>query len=598
MFTKMIGTTFGKVTFIATLFVALTVSSFIFYIIPRVSESLIAEKKYTLHEMSNLLIATLHNINARVISGEINEQEARTLAMSIVRDYRYGKNGDDYFWVNNLDNGIIFIHPYDNIRGTNITDLTDETGFNFGSIMLDMARRGEEGYVKYMWIPKPGRTDGTAVPKLSHIAVFEPWGWAIGTGIYIDDVEKELFAIFTRIFAILVIVLFSLIGLLVFIIRIGSKIENQKNLIRTEFVTLIQHMPIGMFRICIDHIEPPLLWNKALIDLLEIPDQKYLQKPDFNLLSFIVDQKNIKKIKETLLKKGELSGLELQIRTFMGKTLWVKVYGKTFSGRDGLYFDASVENITEKILSQKNLEHSYTELKKIDHMKDEIISITSHELRTPITIIKGFASILANQTFGILNETQKLYANKIINNANRLLEMITNMLDLEKLDSDKMPFDIQNISINELLEKICDDFQLRCNIEKRSLELQTLKNDLIIHTDPTHLKRVLVNLIDNAIKYTHAEIGKIRVFAKQTSPGKIEIHVQDNGIGIAFADQKDIFKKFKQVGGHMERVAGGSGLGLPIAKKLIHRLGGTITVSSEIHKGSDFYITIPVHFTH
>ncbi len=593
MFKKMISTTFGKVTFIATLFVLCATSAFVFYIIPRINQSLMNEKQYVLHELSSFLIATLNDLNNRVISGELTREEAQDLAQEIIKNYRYGKNGDDYFWVNNINDGIIFIHPYDTVRNTNIEDLVDENGYNFGSVMLNMARNEEEGYVRYMWMPKSGDTT-IAVPKLSHVSVFKPWGWAIGTGIYIDDVQEEISSILMRIMLALAFILLLLIGLLIFIIRAGAKIEQQKNLIYSEFASLIQHLPIGMFRIRLDRSAPPILWNTALLDLLCIPDETYLHKPDFDLMNFLKNPEDKKKLKALLLKRGEIIGEEIELQTFDSQILWVKIYGKTIQNKGQLYFDASVENITEKRKIQGIMQHSYTELKKIDRMKNEIISITSHELRTPLTIIKGFASMLANGMFGEINETQKNYTKKIIDNSDKLLEMVTNMLDLEKLESGKMQFDLEDINLTNLISRTYSDFRMRCATENKKITFHATDQDVIVTTDQTQLRRIIINLIDNAIKFTRPDIGTIDIFTKRTNSDRIEVHIKDNGIGIAPSDIQDIFKKFKQVGGHMTRVSGGSGLGLPIAKKLIVQLGGTIHVDSTPNMGSDFYVILPI----
>jgi signal transduction histidine kinase len=593
MIKKMLSTTFGKVAFITVLFVIFTTSAFAFYIIPRINQSLMSEKQYMLHEISSLLIATLNNLNDRVISGELDEAEAKKIATEIISNYRYGKNGDDYFWVNNVSDGIILIHPNDTIRGANLENLSDETGYNFGAVMLAMARNDEEGYVKYMWMPKHGDTT-IAVPKLSHVTVFKPWGWMIGTGMYIDDVQKEIVTIMWRIIGIILLILFLLIGLLAFILRVGAKIEEQKNLLKSEFVSLIQHLPIGMFRIRMDKPAPPLLWNNALLELLEIPDKKHLQKPDFDFVNFFKNKDEKEKFKNLLLKKHEVMGEELEIMTFKNNTLWVKIYGKIIPGKDALYFDASVENITEKRRLRENMQKSYVELKKVDKMKNEIISITSHELRTPLTIIKGFASMLLNGMFGEVNETQKNYTEKIINNTDKLLEMVTNMLDLEKLESGKMQFDIEDVDLNNLIEKTYNDFRMRCSTENKNLIFHAADPHMLIATDPTQLRRIIINLIDNAIKFTQPDIGRIEIFTKKLDSDRIEIHVKDNGIGIASADLHDIFKKFKQVGGHMKRVSGGSGLGLPIAKKLITQLGGDIYVESALGEGSDFYVILNI----
>lgn len=590
-FKNLINTTFKKVSVLAILFIILTVSAFAFYIVPHINETLVNERKYLLHEMSTLLTDILHDLHARVESGELTNEEAQMIAMSIIDHYRYGKNGDDYFWINDIDTGEILVHPYDHIRGTNLEDLSDENGYGFGAVMLNMARRGDEGYVSYLWLPKSD-TDGAGVPKISHITIFEPWRWVIGTGIYVDDVRKEIEMIMMRITTVITLIFLLLVGLLIFIITIGTRIERQRNIVQSEFMTLIQHLPIGMFRIRIDQDSPPVLWNDALINLLEIPHRSYFIKQNFHLSQFFKNEDDAKYLRKILNERKGVYGEEFQIKTFTDKIVWVRLYGKTIERNKVVYFDASIENITDKKKAQNVLQEAYQELQKTDHMKNEIISITSHELRTPLTIIKGFASILLNEIFGTLNDVQKKYTNKILRNTNNMLDLVTNMLDLEKLESGKMRSEFEKVDLNDIIENAYSDFRIRCALDHKELIFHRAKPDITLSTDKKHLSRILINLIDNAIKFTQPRDGKIEIFVRTPDVNTIEIHVKDNGIGINAEDQKDLFKKFAQIGGRIKRVSGGSGLGLPISKKLAQKIGGDLFVTSTPGKGSDFYVIL------
>lgn len=589
-----LNSTFKKITIITIIFVILTTSTFVLYIIPRINTTLMDQRKQLLHEMSYLIVDILYQLDNRAKIGSISEDEAKIMAIKIIEDFRYGKNNDDYFWINEIDSGTMIAHPLTELLGDNLESYTDIDGYNFGADMLNITRKNEEGYVTYKWVSKTDPDE--YVPKISHVMPFEPWGWMLGTGMYVDDVQKEVSMITQRIISTFILILFLMVGLLIFIIRAGAKIEKQRNTVQLEFMSLIQHLPIGVFRIEIENNrknETLILWNDALKKLLEIPDENSSWKKSFQLSSILKNKNDRDIIINNLFTHGFIMGEEYELQTAKNKTLWIKLYGKLIEKNGKTFLDASVENITEKHKAHELTERSYAELKKIDKMKDEIISITSHELRTPLTIIKGFASILLHEEFGSLNDQQKKHISKIQCNTDHLLEMITNMLDLEKLENNKMQIKFEKVDLNHIIMDIHDDFHIRCKKEQKKIIIKLNKSPQMIKTDPLQMKRILINLVDNALKNTKEENGMIHIFTKEIESDKIEIHVKDNGVGIAKHDLKDIFEKFKQVGGHMRRISGGSGMGLPIVKRLITELGGTIHVKSELKKGSDFYVTIP-----
>jgi len=586
---------FTKIAIITLVFVIITTLVFIFFIIPHIHDALIDEKRQSLYEISNFITTTFYELDAEEQHGTLAEGQAQKFAIHMINSFRYGQNKDDYFWINNINNGNFLVHPFEYLHDENIENLVDVQGYRFGKDMLDIARSGGDELIIYQW---PSKNDPSIhVTKMSHVTKFEPWGWMIGTGIYIDDVENEVNAIVYKIIVAFMCILILMIILLIFIIRVGSKIEHQKNITQLEFMSLIQHLPIGVFRVELQKNTintQPLIWNKALTNLFELPRKEYPGKKGVFVKDFFKHKQDMNIMVQKALNNGQLIGEEYEMCTYKDNILWIKIYGQLVKKDNKIYLDASMENITKKHEVTALLEKSYNELRKVDRMKNEIISITSHELRTPLTIIKGFASLLSQESVGKCNESQKKYLSKIITNTDALLEMITNMLDLERLETGKMQFKIEETNLNKLLIDVHDYFQIHSTLEKKLLTLELPDSNIIIDTDPEQLKRIFVNLIENAIKFTKSERGEIKIFTKKINSAKIEVHIKDNGIGIADTDLADVFEKFKQVDGHIKRVYSGSGLGLSIVKKLITGLNGTVNVQSDLHKGSDFYITLPL----
>jgi signal transduction histidine kinase len=595
-FKELFSATFKKIAIVASLFVLSTAGLFVFYIFPRINTIVINEREKVTHEMTSFLTAIFDEMEQKIASDILTTEQAQKMAKAFVQDFRYGKDNNDYFWINRTNDGVMLAHPNADLIETDIANLVDQNGFELGTAMLNAIKNDTDAHVQYLW---PSKTDPDIhVKKMSYVIEYEPWGWMIGTGIYIDDVQKEVFAITNRVILVFTLLFFFMIGLLIYILIVGSKIERQRNTIQMEFMSLIRHLPIGIFRSKIDkdgNDIPPVLWNQALVDLLELPSYKYLTNEKFRLEKFFKKPKDREDFIKMILKEKTIISKEYEITTFTGKKIWVRLYGRLVKKDGKMFFDASLEDITQKQKAKEVLEKSYRELQRIDQMKNEIISITSHELRTPLTIIKGFASFLLKKEVGDLNEEQKKHVSKIVKNTDKLLEMITNMLDLEKLEDGKMYFEKKEVDLRDLLKNVYEDFHIRCTKEKKKITIDLPQKPIMIKTDPEQMKRVFINLIDNALKFSKPQEGKVSIFAKEISDDKIEIHIKDNGIGIDKNDMKNVFEKFKQVGDHTQRVYDGSGLGLPIVKKIVEGLGGTVNCESVLGSGSDFYVTLRIN---
>jgi len=242
-------------------------------------------------------------------------------------------------------------------------------------------------------------------------------------------------------------------------------------------------------------------------------------------------------------------------------------------------------------LSDRNIE-----LFKANKLKSEFLANISHEFKTPLNAILGFAQVLRDKP-GILKKDKNIrYAENIISSGNRLLNMINDLLDLAKTEAGKMELHIEQTSISELVKDIAAQFSLQTRKKKIKVKLLIEDNIPLLSTDPGKVQQILYNFFSNAVKFT-PERGRIEVKAKMLEENIVRTAVTDTGCGIADADKEKIFEKFRQIDGSLTRQSDGSGLGLTISKELATMLAGSIGLQSEPGRGSTFWLDIPATLT-
>lgn len=230
---------------------------------------------------------------------------------------------------------------------------------------------------------------------------------------------------------------------------------------------------------------------------------------------------------------------------------------------------------------------------EIDRMKTEFISIVSHELRTPLTSIKGYVDLILEGDTGPVNETQKEFLQIVAQSSNRLTELINDLLDVERIESEKIAFKKEPVNVIISIHQVLRTFQKE--IEKKGIHLSTRfeKDSMVVEGDRERIEQVLANLINNAIKYNRPE-GCIGVWARQENRF-IRVDVEDSGIGISEEDQRRLFQKFFRAETPLTREVGGTGLGLSIVKAIIERLGGEVRIKSKLGEGSTFTVLLPAY---
>jgi len=231
------------------------------------------------------------------------------------------------------------------------------------------------------------------------------------------------------------------------------------------------------------------------------------------------------------------------------------------------------------------------ELKSLDQAKSDFLSITSHELRTPMTSIKGSLSLLTSGIMGELDPQAARLLKIAETETDRLIRLINDLLDLAKIEAGKLPLQSDWISWNETLESTVQGLLGLAETAKVHMSAHAVPG-LEVFMDKDRMQQILTNLISNAIKFS-PENGTVSIFTSKTRNGELLVQVQDQGIGIAPQDQELIFQKFRQGSSAQNPIVKGTGLGLAIARALVEEHGGTIGVHSEPGHGATFYFTLP-----
>jgi len=245
-------------------------------------------------------------------------------------------------------------------------------------------------------------------------------------------------------------------------------------------------------------------------------------------------------------------------------------------------------------LLSKNLESANKKLEQIDTARKEFLSFASHQLRAPMTIIKGYANLLLDKTYlGSLDKSKPIIS-KIINSTEQLDRLIKNFLDARAIEEGKMSYNPEPIDLVSLASSMVDEFKFAANEKNLTLDFETSKPLITINADQMKLHQVIQNLIDNAIKYTDTGFVKVSIKDKDKE-NRVLLAVTDSGKGISPEIKDHLFGQFVREKGRAADKIQGTGLGLYIAKEIITAHQGKIWAESEgTNKGSTFYIELPI----
>ena len=236
------------------------------------------------------------------------------------------------------------------------------------------------------------------------------------------------------------------------------------------------------------------------------------------------------------------------------------------------------------------LEESNTKLKNLDKLKSEFLSLASHQLRSPLTAIKGYASMLFEGSFGKLESKQEEATKRIYTSAQGLINVVEDLLDISKIEQGGMKYIFEPIDISKIVNELYSEMQISADSKKLKFNLDIIGEKFITLADATKLKQVFLNLVDNSIKYTQSGYISLRL---EKNDKNVVFSVKDSGMGMTPETMSGLFEKFNR--GADKTNTGGSGLGLYLAREISRAHKGDITISSEgIGKGSIFKVEIPL----
>lgn len=299
---------------------------------------------------------------------------------------------------------------------------------------------------------------------------------------------------------------------------------------------------------------------------------------------------------QEVFKKGFVIDYPLAIRHVSGSITDVlynaSVYKDAAGNVAGIF--AAARDITERKRAEQELILAMDEAVRANAVKSEFLAKMSHELRTPLNAVMGFSEILKMKGAGELNEKQERYVDNIYVSGKHLLGIIGDILDMVKLDSgERLPLSIELFPVSKVIDETLIHVSEKAS--KKNIDIKKYLDPALdtIAADKLRFKQILLNLIDNAIKFSKPEGGTITISAEKTVD-MAQFSVTDTGIGINEEDMGTLFSLFHQVDSGLSRKYGGTGIGLAITKQLVEQHGGKIWAQSKYGEGTTFTFTLPI----
>jgi len=295
---------------------------------------------------------------------------------------------------------------------------------------------------------------------------------------------------------------------------------------------------------------------------------------------------------DSLLFLVDKNNKVIPIKNFINSTntnlngLKQEIDGKDF------YFNLRISVITSDTPGNEEYVLTLTDVtpeKKSEISKDDFITITSHELRTPMTIIKSYLWLMQEEKAGALNQKQKDYITKAINSSERMLSLINDMLSVSKLEQGKIEYKLEVFDIGKFISETLPEFEEKAKENSTKLAFEHDGEEKLILGDKKRLKEIIYNLVGNSVKFTKNGTIKVKIAQNDSF---VKISVIDDGKGISKEDMPKLFRKFGKLENSYETMAEstGTGLGLYITKQLVEGMGGKISAKSDgVGKGSEFF---------
>jgi PAS domain S-box-containing protein len=335
--------------------------------------------------------------------------------------------------------------------------------------------------------------------------------------------------------------------------------------------------------------------SPKVYEIFGVPEEEYQNAPPLDLLTKFSEEKDKGDIKEILKNAIESNNSEVDVELCIpndASSKWMYIKALILRDENNIPYRiiGGLKDITKQKQLEEELRVARIKAERASEAKTEFLANMSHEIRTPLNAIMGLTHVLSHTS--PLSLIQTKYINTIINSAENLLNVINKILDLTKIESNVLELHENQFNLPKLLQDLIDLFSQKTNDKGINIILKYPEDaPKILVADEIHLRQILLNLIENAIKFT--ENGFIRINTKFIN-NQLKIRIIDTGIGIANNQIYTVFDKFTQADNTIKRKYGGTGLGLSICTKLVQLMKGRIRIKSTIGKGTAFFIELPI----
>jgi signal transduction histidine kinase len=233
-----------------------------------------------------------------------------------------------------------------------------------------------------------------------------------------------------------------------------------------------------------------------------------------------------------------------------------------------------------------------TEMKKIEMLKSQFVSMVSHELKAPIAAVSGYLKLLSNNSIALTDEQKKNYIVRSLVRLESLLKMVNDLLDISRMEINTVEREIKKLNLYEIVKSQIELFQFQIKEKNLTVKFETKNNPLTFNADQGDMERLFTNIISNAIKYNKTN-GSIEIMMESTNE-YLNVIIKDTGIGMKPEEKEKLFQEFFRAKNEKTKNISGTGLGLSIVKRIVDSYAGNIDVFSEFGKGTSVKVSFPL----